>query len=989
MKLNAKLIVAMLIAGIVPLAVSLGIATHQAEDAIRQQAFNQLDSLRSTKRLQIESYFRTIRDQVLTMAQSTMIVEAMQNFSREFHYLGDTVVPGEPAADNMKRVNAAYYADHFGQKFKQETGASTDVSVLQTADPATTILQYHYIGNNPHALGSKHELDHAADGSVYSEHHARYHPIIRNFLEKFSYYDIFLVDADTGHIVYSVFKELDFATSLTSGPYRETGIGQAFKAALKLQPGDHALVDFQPYLPSYNAPASFISTPIYANNILAGVLIFQMPVGRINAIMQQHEGMGNTGETYLVGEDGGMRSQSRFSDVNTILAQQVNTDGVAAALNGETGRAVFSDYRDHQVVASYSPLDIAGLNWVMLAEIDEAEAFAAVASLRKAGFVVAVVAALLVLSYAFLLARSLSRRLNQAVSVAKNIAQGNFDNSIDIGTSDEVGELLGALESMQGELFGRITAEKNEALRIAEALKSANTGVLVVDAAAAIVFTNDRLDTYLSQHQSRLLAALSDFQPESIRGFDARRLLAALGITSDLLDFSTDQQSANVEIGEEHFFLNVSLIRNADGNVQGAVVEWTDLTDQRRAEAEVEALLNSATAGLLDKRLDTTEMKGAMQNMGQGINRLLDTIVTPVHEARRVMLAIKSGDLSQTMQGELAGDFGELQTAVNQSVEKLRELVGNIRHSAATVSGVSNEIASGNLNLSSRTEAQASSIEQTAASMEQFSGSVKHNAENSSAANELAGAAKQTAESGGEIITQAVTAMRRIETSSAQIADIISVIDEIAFQINLLALNAAVEAARAGEYGRGFAVVAAEVRNLAQRSAVAAKEIRELIGESVDQVSEGAELVEHSGESLQKIVQAVKKVSNVVQEISVATNQQSAGIGSVSQAIGKIDEGTQQNAALVEQMAAASASVAEEARNLNAMISHFKMDTAETPIPTDNQGIDKTIERRSQDRPWANGSKNVATPRPAAVATAASTALSEASVAADDGWKDF
>jgi methyl-accepting chemotaxis protein len=289
------------------------------------------------------------------------------------------------------------------------------------------------------------------------------------------------------------------------------------------------------------------------------------------------------------------------------------------------------------------------------------------------------------------------------------------------------------------------------------------------------------------------------------------------------------------------------------------------------------------------------------------------------------------GDLTVSITKDYEGTFGKLKDDINTTVGKLTEVVGNIKESAGLIKTASAEISMGNTNLSQRTQEQASALEETASSMEQMTSTVKQNADNAKQANQLVTGARSQAQEGGEVVTKAISAMEAISGSSKKIADIISVIDEIAFQTNLLALNAAVEAARAGEQGRGFAVVATEVRNLAQRSATAAKEIKDLINDSVEKVDTGSKLVDSSGKVLSEIVNSVKKISDIVAEIAAASQEQASGIEQVNKAVMQMDEMTQQNAALVEEAAAASKSMEEQAVNLADQIMFFQLDDSGKP----------------------------------------------------------
>jgi aerotaxis receptor len=286
---------------------------------------------------------------------------------------------------------------------------------------------------------------------------------------------------------------------------------------------------------------------------------------------------------------------------------------------------------------------------------------------------------------------------------------------------------------------------------------------------------------------------------------------------------------------------------------------------------------------------------------------------------------LAAGDLGQAIDIEQAGEFVALAKALNQVSVNMQAIVADVRHEVAGVSAASSEIASGNANLSARTEQTAANLQQTAASMEQITGTVKSSADTAQQATELAASASAAASDGGAVMARVVQTMGTISAASKKIADIIGTIDGIAFQTNILALNAAVEAARAGEQGRGFAVVASEVRSLAQRSAQAAKEIKLLIGDSVDKVEDGTRLVGSAGETVQRIVTQVKRVSDLIGEISSATHEQTVGIGQVGDAVANLDEMTQQNAALVEQSAAAAESLRGQALHLSEVVSIFKL----------------------------------------------------------------
>ncbi|MCU7835512.1 MAG: nitrate- and nitrite sensing domain-containing protein [gamma proteobacterium symbiont of Taylorina sp.] len=341
-------------------------------------------------------------------------------------------------------------------------------------------------------------------------------------------------------------------------------------------------------------------------------------------------------------------------------------------------------------------------------------------------------------------------------------------------------------------------------------------------------------------------------------------------------------------------------------------------------EVDIQSIINAAQAGDLSRQISLDGKDGFFRELSSGINQLIDTINEIFGDIGHGLEAMSTGDLSKIIDKDYQGEFAAMKNSYNKTTSNLQGIVDDIRSSASQISTAANEISQGNTDLSQRTEEQAASLEETASSMEEITSTVKQNADNSRQANQLAAGARDQAQDGGAVIESTIWAMEEINHSSTKIEDIIGVIDEIAFQTNLLALNAAVEAARAGEQGKGFAVVASEVRSLAQRSAAAAKEIKVLIKDSVEKVEEGSRLVDDSGLTLAEIVNSVRKVSEIIAEIAASSNEQSAGIEQINIAITQLDETTQQNAALVEEAAAASESLDDQAKGLNDMTAFFE-----------------------------------------------------------------
>lgn len=346
---------------------------------------------------------------------------------------------------------------------------------------------------------------------------------------------------------------------------------------------------------------------------------------------------------------------------------------------------------------------------------------------------------------------------------------------------------------------------------------------------------------------------------------------------------------------------------------------------------------------------------------------MVGAIVKPLDEAVAHFERIAQNDLSGKVSDRGRNEIGKLFIAMQHMQSGLAKTVAEVRDSSGSIHIGAREIASGNADLSSRTEQQASSLQETAASMEQLTATVKQNADNARQASTLANDASSTAVQGGEVVEQVITTMQGISGSSQKVADIISVIDSIAFQTNILALNASVEAARAGEQGRGFAVVASEVRNLASRSAEAAKEIKALTDASSTQVNEGSALVERAGATMREVVSSVRRVTDIMDEISAASQEQSSGIEQVNQAVAQMDEVTQQNAALVQEASSAASSLEEQAARLESVVSAFRLVEGESSV---------------QHAPLSAPKRQAALVRPAPLAA-------QSSSRADQEWEEF
>ncbi|APO98834.1 MCP four helix bundle domain-containing protein [Xanthomonas perforans] len=589
------------------------------------------------------------------------------------------------------------------------------------------------------------------------------------------------------------------------------------------------------------------------------------------------------------------------------------------------------------------------------------------------------------LGLAFLFARSIVKSMRGAVTTATEIAGGKLDGQINVQGQDEVGELMRSMQRMQRDLKERIERDQeiaDENLRIRTALDKSSTGTFITDPERVMIYANDAFKKIVAQYESSIRLASPEFDASKVIGQHISYLgLSDATVRKAIAALERDGVTSFEErFGEVVLAQTVTSIKNEQGETSGEVCEWRDRTIEVQVEEEVARIVRAAASGDMSGRVETDGKQGFFLQLAQQLNGLLDANAGSLEQISTLLSALSRGDLTVRMHGEFSGVFAQMRDDANATAEQLADIVGRIKMSSTAINSAAGEIASGNSDLSHRTEQQAANLEETAASMEELTSTVKQNAESARQANQLAIGATGVASQGGEVVSQVVTTMSGIEASSKKIADIISVIDGIAFQTNILALNAAVEAARAGEQGRGFAVVASEVRTLAQRSASAAKEIKGLIDDSVHKVAEGSALVRKAGATMADIVASVQRVTDIMGEISAASQEQSSGIEQVNQTITQMDETTQQNAALVEEATAAARSMEEQAGHLAEAVSVFKLDDSATQAPQ------STRVRPIASRPVAV--KSAAKPVARAAASASRPAKSQAALA-DGNWQEF
>jgi methyl-accepting chemotaxis protein len=680
--ITRKLIALLVVIGLVPMfAVAISMYSSTSE-GIFAKSFDQLEAIKTIKTNQVKDYFSFIDGQVKTFSGDVAIIDAMKAFpAAEKSAREEAGVTADDLA-GMKSHLRDYYTSKFGAEYgnRNDGAAPPTDEQFQPLDDDSIFLQYQYISANPNPLGSKEGLVSAEDGTTYSQLHAKYHPMVRSYLKQFGYYDIFLCDLESGDIVYSVFKELDFTTSLSTGPYSQTNFGRAFQLAAEAKSADEVfLVDYEEYVPSYNDAASFISTAIYDGDKKIGVAIFQMPIDKIAAIMGERTGMGESGETYAVGTDNLLRNDSRFiPDTMMNPEYMIDTKAVQEAFKGNSGKEVIADYRGLPVLSAWSPVTIyegipgraEPITWALMSEIDEEEVRRPLTFLNVAqsGLVWIIGATILGSLMIWFVARGISQQAASITEMLGNIGIGIFDARAEKITSDELGDVADALNAMSDTTLSLIESdEKRQGVQ--QSIED------LIGEMEQIASGNLAVNADVKEDITGTIAGTVNHMTEQLRMIVQQVQNATYLVTSsadEIADQSTilsqenDQQAQQIE------------------TTSGKVLRITDQF-QNVAKKTEESVLVAQQA-----RETATKGYQAVTDTVEGMDRIREQVQTTSKRIKRlgessqevgeiVQLISDIADrtsilaLNASIQASMAGDAGQGFAVVAEEVERLAE----------------------------------------------------------------------------------------------------------------------------------------------------------------------------------------------------------------------------------------------------------------------------------------------------------------------------
>jgi methyl-accepting chemotaxis protein len=849
MKLGTKLLVAFLAVGVLPFAV-IGVSSlFKAERALEKQSFNQLEAVREIKKAQIEKFFAERRGDLGVLVD---VVSSLKDANLA-------------KLAGIQQLKKAQIEDYFAK-------VGNDVQTLAKSDDVVRLYEaLQNYGNEMHT-GQDEPYNVSTDAykRIYDEHSGYFN----HFVKTYGYYDIFFICASHGHVMYTAAKEPDLGTNLATGPYKNEGLARLWKKVVQTK--DVAIEDFSPYAPSNGDQAAFIGAPIYDRaGQLLGLVAFQLPTLPINTIVQRREGMGKSGETYLVGENNGQTGYRSDRVVKSgKIGEKKAGESVLKALGGKSGRDVKMGSTGAMELELYSPLNISGLHWVMNTTMSYEEAVAA----KEEG--------------------------ESEDLFAKYVKKYGYYDLFLIHPEGQVFYTVAHEPDYGSNMVNGKYAGSNLGKLVKQVLESKTYGVADFEPYAA---SNNEPAAFVAQ------PLLHDGKME---------LIVALQLSLEAINAIMKQREGMGQTGESYLVGQDKLMRSDS---------YLDPTNHT-----VKASFANPGKGSVDTEAAREALSGKT-NLGIIIDYNGNPVLsayTPIQVAKTTWALLCEIDKAeafaavkalQVLMGVVAiigiAAIIVLALLITRSITRpINRITTGLSDGADQVASASGQVSSSAQQLAEGASEQAASIEETSSSLEEIASMTRHNAQNAAQANSLMKEANQVVARSNTSMAELSASMQEISRASVETSKIIKTIDEIAFQTNLLALNAAVEAARAGEAGAGFAVVADEVRNLAMRAADAAKNTATLIEGTVKKVKDGVELVTRTNHDFSEVVTSASRVGDLVGEIAAASTEQSQGIEQINKAVAEMDKVVQQNAANAEESAAASEEMNAQAEQMKGFV---------------------------------------------------------------------
>jgi len=966
LRVRPKLIAAFLIIGILPFAIIGIISLVQTKAALNTASFNQLEGVRGIKKAQIDKFFEERQGDANVLAETatTLMEEAFAKLDAiraikqgQIKSYLDGIRQDTQIMANNKGVGDAMGA--FTKTWGELGGGHTDT------------LQSLYITKNKHKTGEKHMLDAASDGSGYSKTHGKYHPWFRQWLLEWEYYDVFLVDR-SGNVIYSVYKELDYATNLKTGKWKKSGLADVFLKIEKSHKKDQvAFSDLAPYAPSAGAPAGFIAAPIYNGNSYDGALIVQMPLGKINAIMSERTGLGKTGETYLVGPDKLMRSDSfldpKHHTVTASFADQTkgkaDTEAVRLALKGETASDIIIDYNGNPVLSSFSPLDFMGVRWTVLAEIDVAEAFVPTSADGKEFYKKYVDAygyydLFLIMPDGYIFYTAFREPDYQT-----NIISGKYKDS-------NLGDLM--REVLKTKKFGiadfapyapskgapagfvamPIIHPEDKELEMVIALQLSLDAINSVmqqregmgETGETYLIGSDKLmrsDSFLDPTGHSVSASFANPETGSVTSDAAIRALAGETGSDIVIDYNGNpvlSAFAPLQIGN-HTWALLAEIDEA---------EAFEAADDIQLEIIILGLLGLVIIGAAGYMIASSianpvvAMTGSMGVLANGdleaeipsqgrpdeIGEMADAVQVFKDNAIRVKQMeeeakaqeVRAAEEKTKMMSDMADDF---QRSVGGVVQTVSSASTELQSSAQALTATSEQTNSQSIAVAAASDEASTNVQTVASAAEELSSSISEINRQVQQSTDVTASAVEAAEKADNMV-------QGLATSSNKIGEVVELISDIAEQTNLLALNATIEAARAGESGKGFAVVASEVKNLANQTAKATEEISSQISGIQDATKESVEAIQAITKTIGEISEissaiaaAIEEQGAATQEIARNVEQAAAGTGEVSANIAGVTQAAGEAGASAGQVLSAASELSQQSELLSSEVDKF------------------------------------------------------------------